>query len=82
MSITLYPTPSPEGVAKLQAYYRTRCRMEVSEETAFEVLSGIMRFLFLTEVRPPIPDPPATMPGTSDPAAIASAATNSPKDQS
>jgi hypothetical protein len=51
--MTIYPTPSPAGVAKLQNIYRTKHDMEISEEQAYEILSGIMRFLWLTEIRPP-----------------------------
>ncbi|MBV9468381.1 MAG: hypothetical protein JOZ57_03995 [Abitibacteriaceae bacterium] len=65
MSIVLYPTPSPEGVAKLQAYYRDRCGMEVSPERAFEVLSGVMRFLYLTEVNPPADESTPTSPANN-----------------
>ena len=75
MSITLHPTPSPEGVAELQAYYRVHCQMEVDVATAFAVLSGIMRFLYLTEVKPPLglhdgtnATPVAGQPVTSSPA--------------
>jgi hypothetical protein len=51
--MTIYPTPRPEGVKKLQKIYCTKHNMEISEEKAYEILSGIMRFLWLTEVNPP-----------------------------
>ena len=51
--MTIYPTPSAEGIAKLQDFYKREHALEISEEQAYEILSGIMRFLYLTEIKPP-----------------------------
>lgn len=48
----LYPTPSSGGIAKLQRFYQNEYGVELSEEQAHEILSGIMRFLYLTEIKP------------------------------
>lgn len=69
--MTIYPTPSPQGIEALREHYRTQCGLEVDEETAYEVLYGIMRFLYLTEIKPPdeaqpVPLPRAELPATSD----------------
>ncbi len=50
--MTIYPTPSPEGITKLQEFYRKEHALEISDEQAYEILSGIMRFLYLTEIKP------------------------------
>lgn len=50
--MTIYPTPSPEGIAKLQEFYRNERALKVSEEQAYEILGGIMRFIYLTEINP------------------------------
>jgi hypothetical protein len=50
--MTIYPTPSPEGIAKLQEFYRRERALEISAEQACEILGGLMRFLYLTEVKP------------------------------
>ena len=52
--MTIYPTPSPEGIEKLKQLYEDEFHMEIPDETAFEILYGIMRFLYLTEINPPI----------------------------
>ena len=60
--MTIYPTPTPEGVKELQEHYRTHCGLEVDEKTAYEVLYGIMRFLYLTEIKPPDEAKEASVP--------------------
>ncbi len=50
--MTIYPTPSPEGIAKLQEFYSREHALEISDEQACEILGGLMRFLYLTEVKP------------------------------
>ena len=57
--MTLLPTPSDKGVEKLQRYYREQHNMEVRAEKAYEVLSGLMRFVYLTQIRPPVEEEPA-----------------------
>lgn len=50
--MTIYPTPSPEGITKLQEFYIKERGLEISVEQAYEILSGIIRFLYLTEIKP------------------------------
>lgn len=54
--MTIYPTPSPEGLSSLQEFYRTEHGLEISDEQAYEILSGLMRFLYLTEIKPLEPE--------------------------
>ena len=49
--MTIYPTPSAEGIAKLQEFYQRERALEISDEQACEILGGLMRFLYLTEVK-------------------------------
>jgi hypothetical protein len=49
--MTIYPTPSPEGIDKLKAIYRNDHKMEITDEKAYEILSGVMRFLYLTRIK-------------------------------
>ena len=65
--MTIYPTPSAEGIAKLQEFYKRECALEIGEEQAYEILSGIMRFLYLTEIKPPAAEEemePASLPAS------------------
>lgn len=50
--MTIYPTPSPEGISKLQDFYKRERDLEINDEQACEILGGLMRFLYLTEVKP------------------------------
>lgn len=50
--MTIYPTPSPQGIAKLQAFYLDEYGMTLSDEQAYDILGGVMRFLYLTRVKP------------------------------
>jgi hypothetical protein len=50
--MTIYPVPSPEGIAKLQEFYRKEHSLEIGDEQACEILGGLMRFLYLTEIKP------------------------------
>lgn len=51
----LLPLPSPEGVEKMIDLYRDQYSMKISGREAFEILSGVMRFIYLTEIMPPMP---------------------------
>lgn len=48
----LYPTPSTQGLAKLKNFYLNEWAMTLSDEQAYEILSGLMRFLYLTQIKP------------------------------
>ena len=50
--MTIYPTPSPQGIAKLRAFYLHEYGMTIGDEDAYEILGGVMRFLYLTRVKP------------------------------
>lgn len=50
------PTPSPEGLSSLQEFYRTEHGLEISDEQAYAILSGLMRFPYLTEIKPLEPE--------------------------
>ena len=42
-----YPTPDAEGLAKTKELYLNQCSRELTDEEAYEVLSQVMRFLYL-----------------------------------
>lgn len=44
----LIPLPDSEGIAKTQELYLNRLGISLTEEEAAEVLSRVMRFLYLT----------------------------------
>ena len=75
--MTIYPTPSPEGIAKLQEFYRTERGLEVSDEQAYEILGGIMRFLYLTEIKP-LSTEEESLPLAASPAASKTGEGNTP----
>ncbi len=41
-----------EGITKLQEFYKKERALRITEEQACEILGGIMRFLYLTEIKP------------------------------
>lgn len=43
-----FPTPSEEGIEKMRTYYQQTHGMDLTSEEAYQVLYGVMRFLYLT----------------------------------
>ena len=55
----LYPTPDEEGIAKTKKLYLNRFNLEISDDQASEVLSRVMRYIYLISEQ--CPDTPSTL---------------------
>jgi len=65
--VHLYPQPDAQGLAKTKDFYLNRFGKTLTDEEAHEVLSAVMRFLYLQSLPPEIvpqePDAPASKTG-------------------
>ena len=59
--VHLYPQPDAQGLAKTKDFYLNRLGRTLSDEEAHEVLSALMRFLYLQSLPPDaVPQEPGT----------------------
>jgi len=52
--VHLYPVPDAEGLAKTKTFYLNRFGKALSDQEAYDILSSVMRFLYLQSLPPDV----------------------------